>query len=70
MLPLTTKLCNGAPSLRLNPWQLPSSSGFVFFSTRACLDLNFAHSVGLVLAPPLHPWLLTLDLTSYSALVT
>lgn len=55
--------------MRLNPWQFPSSSKFVFFSTHACLDLKFADNAGLVLALSLLSWLLTLDPTSYSALL-
>lgn len=55
--------------MRLNPWQLPSSSGFVFFSTHICLDLKFAQNVGLALALALLSWLLTRDPTSCSALM-
>nr|KAF6420623.1 hypothetical protein HJG59_009353 [Molossus molossus] len=66
---LAMKSCNGAPSSRLNPRQLPFSSSFVFFSTHANLDLTFSHNVGLVLALALVFRLLTRDPTSHSVLV-
>lgn len=47
----------GAPSLRLNARQLPSSSGFAFFSTHVHLDLKLAQSVDLALALSLLSWL-------------
>lgn len=59
------KFCHGTPSLRLNPPQLPSSPGFLFFATRACPQCDSCACP----ASALLSGLLTLDPTSYSALL-